>query len=206
MDIITDTEGFIKPVAFLGVSLFIMAVTYKNKTKWVWLSIVPIVVMFFYRGQIEDVLLEKEQQEYIITSWTDTYQPLSVQAKPNKKGQTELFDEWLVQTDGGEYLVRFNQGTSTGYEIYEVLTETEPLHLRSNVLSTLHTLGINGVPIFDERKLEYIINTEENEYVVTTNEVGRVDEVIDDSGALIYKNEEHLPDEEGRPLKEEEVG
>ena len=204
MALITDSNGFILPIVFLILSLVIMLMTYKKKTKWVWLSIVPMVVMFFHRGQIDEHLIEKEQYDFIVSTWSETYRPLTIRVEPYRT-EDDVYDEWKIETDGGSYLVHFYKGESDGYEVFEVLNETETLQMRANVLSTLYTLNIEGEPVFNANHNIYTVYTPHTEYTITINNQGRVDTITDDSEYLIYKNEEHLPDETGRTLREEEV-
>lgn len=205
MEILTNKEGFIYPVIFLIAGIIILVVTYKKHTKWMWLSIVPILVLFHYNGQIENIKIERKQESYLISSWSEIYKPLSIKAKQNKEQESELYDEWIVTTDGGEYLIRFHIGQSDGYEMYDTIWETETLQSRANVLSLLSTLKIEGTPIYNIHDQSYKVITDNNEYTITMNKKGRVDEVSDKKESIIYKNEEHDMKPEGRPLTRKEV-
>lgn len=188
MAILTDAEGFMQPVVFLILSLVILGLTYKKRTHYVWLSIVPIIALFMYQSHIEDVRIMNKQVDYATFQWTELYQPLMLDMSPTTYSDSEAVDEWLLETESGQYILHFEADQYDGFEVVRTLDEYEPLRGRRNVLDAIVLLDLAGHLHFDGT--DYTLTDDNEIYQFTMTNTNRVDEVIRSDGDIIYANEE----------------
>lgn len=206
MSLLFDTNGFYKLDLFLYLSILLLYVVYKKGFKYIILPIIPLLLVPFYQGYIEDELIARNQSSFIDEKFEEVYQ-LGVLQSTRIEDYTEddnNYDSWEIKTSNGIYYVHFNEGLDDGFEIYDVKDYSESLVSRQNVIDTMSSLGIEGV-------LEHIDNSNyqvlsgKEVFIVKVNNIGRVDSVTNQDDILIYSNEEELEPEDGNILKKEDL-
>lgn len=201
MEVLFDGNGFYKIELFILISLALLYVVHKKGIKYIFLPIIPLLLMPLYQNHIEEELVSGEQSEFITNSFGEVYNLHGVDTK-RIDSDNEIYDTWEVNTTQGNYFIRFNKGASSGFEIFETHEGAESLTARKNIISVMDSLDIDGV-IEYKGENKYIILYGEDELIVEMNERNRVNEVVDSDGRLIYMNEEELSPEDGQILESE---
>lgn len=187
-----DSQGFVRPVVFLIIALGILFYTYKKRTKWVWLTLVPIVSLPFYLDYVDTTVVHQQQEGYVRDYWQVQYQPDSLYTALQDADDTYTW--WEVETEGGGYLLRFYTDQSDGFEVVDTLWEDEPLRGRRNTLEVMDMLGLTGWLEFSGD--HYTVRGDDVWQVDLTGD-SRVESVLDSEERLLYE----LEDEEGGDKK-----
>lgn len=200
MSLIFDVNGFYKMELFLYLSIALLYFVHKKGYKYVMLPIIPLLLVPLYQGHIDSELIAREQITFLSNRFNEVYQ-LDIISSIKEKEETKntLYDSWAIDTGHGVYNVRFNSGSSNGFEIYDIKDNSESLIVRKNILELMASLDLDGELVLKD-KTHYELLGSGDTYTIKINSKGRVDEIINDENNKIYKNEENLQPEDGQTL------
>lgn len=187
---IMDSEGFIQPIYFAIISILILLFTYKKHTKFVWLSLIPLIALMFYQQHIEEVLIERKQITFAEHTWIERYKPLYIKVNASKKQLTKSHNEFELETEGGKYILLFEKEKTNGFEVFETIWESETLTGRENTLKMMELLELDGTIRYHQKEKGYSLVANDEEYFIQLNENYRVEEITDKDNHVVFENEE----------------
>ena len=157
----------------------------KNKSKWLFLAIVPFFLVSFQLQKTETEDIQKTERAWIQRVF-EAYETddLTIYLQ----SETDAKRVYTVETGGGDYQAVFNEDSSMFELVY---ISGENLNGRLQVLSALNSVGLSETNLSYISDKEYVATglSEDESYAISL-ENHLVMAVVDSSGDILLQNED----------------
>ena len=157
----------------------------KNKSKWLFLAIVPFFLVSFQLQKTETEDIQKTERAWIQRVF-EAYETddLTIYLQ----SETDAKRVYTVKTSGGDYQAVFNEDSSMFELVY---ISGENLNGRLQVLSALNSVGLSETNLSYISDKEYVATglSEDESYAISL-ENHLVMAVVDSSGDILLQNED----------------